>query len=194
MLEWAFLKLRNPMLSAIETLPIWQTQQELPHLSPLETAWLFDQGSLTQRLTLLSRQGFRVQPVLESWQPLRLDEADALGVAADSLGWVREVYLLGNGQPWVFARSVASHGALIQSGLDLQRLGSRSLGELLFSDQAFARGTLQACRYPKHCLPVPDQQELCWARRSCFTRDNLAVLVAEVFLPSFWQHAGNADS
>ena len=76
------------------------------------------------------------------------------------------------------------------SGLNLAELGSRSLGELLFSDRAFDRGELQACRYPAAWLPQAVREERLWARRSCFSRAALGVLVAEVFLPAFWQAAG----
>jgi chorismate--pyruvate lyase len=181
-------------VSCIESLPIWRTQGQLLHASTLEAEWLFDQGSLTERLRALSGQTFRVCPVLEAWQPLRADECEALGVEVGCLGWVREVYLLGKDQRWVFARSVASHAALAHSALELQQLGSRSLGELLFSDQAFRRGSLQACRYPRAWLPERIQQDGLWGRRSCFVRERLAVLVAEVFLPQFWRVAGAAES
>ena len=113
-----------------------------------------------------------------------------LGVADGSQGWVREVHLRGHGQPWVFARSVAARSVLEGSGLNLAELGSRSLGELLFSDRAFERGELQACRYPVAWLPQEVREERLWARRSCFSRGALGVLVAEVFLPAFWQAAG----
>ncbi|OYT94170.1 MAG: chorismate--pyruvate lyase, partial [Pseudomonas sp. PGPPP3] len=65
----------------------------------------------------------------------------------------------------------------------------RSLGELLFSDRAFTRGTIQVCRYPAPWLPSAARNEQLWARRSCFQRGTLAVLVAEVFLPQLWQAA-----
>ena len=111
--------------------------------SPLDSTlhyWLYvDKGSLTRRLAELAEGAFSVTPLHEAWQSLRTDECAALGVPADSEGWVREVYLCGHGQPWVFARSVAARAQLEDSGLDLQRLGNRSLGELLFSDPAFAR-------------------------------------------------------
>ena len=152
--------------------------------------WLFNQDSLTRRLTVLSEDGFSVTPLEEGWQRLRNDECSALGVAAGSQGWVREVYLRGHGQPWVFARSVAARSALEGSGLNLAQLGSRSLGELLFSDRAFDRGELQACHYPAPWLPTEVRSERLWARRSCFSRGPLGVLVAEVFLPAFWQYAG----
>ena len=173
----------------------WLTADQLPTpLAPLQHDWLYiNNGSLTRRLTLLAEGAFSVTPLHEGWQPLRDDECAALGVASGSSGWVREVYLRGHGEPWVFARSVAARSALEDSGFDLQRLGSRSLGELLFSDQAFARGTLQARRYPDTWLPAEVQHTQLWARRSCFSRGTLAVLVAEVFLPALWQAARRAN-
>ena len=166
----------------------WLTAAYLqPAPSVVQQQWLFDQESLTRRLTQLSHDGFSVTPLQEGWQTLRLDETHALGVPAQSQGWVREVFLRGNGEAWVFARSVAPRSALEDSGLELEALGSRSLGELLFSDRAFQRGELEATRYPAVWLPEAVRSEQLWARRSCFRRNNLAVLVAEVFLPSFWQ-------
>ncbi len=92
----------------------WLSADRLP--SPLDPAlhdWLYvDKGSLTRRLTELADGAFSVTPLHEAWQPLRADECAALGVPADSEGWVREVYLCGQGQPWVFARSVAARARL----------------------------------------------------------------------------------
>ncbi len=167
--------------------PLWLNAAQLAATpTALERHWLFDQESLTQRLTTLSQNHFSVLPLEQGWANLRDDECLALQVPLHSQGWVREVFLLGNQQPWVFARSVAARSALQDSGLDLQTLGSRSLGELLFSDNAFQRGELEACRYPADWLPPQHHDEQLWARRSCFRRGELAVLVAEVFLADFW--------
>ncbi|MDW2777789.1 chorismate lyase, partial [Pseudomonas sp. BEA3.1] len=122
-------------------------------------------------------------------RPLRDDECQALGIAAGAEGWVREVYLRGHGQPWVFARSVASRSALERGGLDLESLGSRSLGELLFCDQAFIRHPLEVCTYPQAWLPSEAAHAALWGRRSRFERNGLDLLVAEVFLPALWQAA-----
>lgn len=170
--------------------PRWLTASQL-HPAPTAAVrdWLFNEDSLTRRLTTLSGDSFSVTPLQEGWQRLRSDECNALGVVNGSQGWVREVYLRGQGQPWVFARSVAARSALEGSGLALDQLGSRSLGELLFSDRAFDRGELQVCRYPAQWLPAEACRECLWARRSCFSRGALGVLVAEVFLPAFWQAA-----
>ncbi|OOV97311.1 MULTISPECIES: chorismate lyase [unclassified Pseudomonas] len=167
--------------------PAW-----LPHsqLSPLPDAqivdWLFDQGSLTRRLTRLSDNGFSVTPLVEGWQPLRADECAALDLPADSQGWVREVYLRGHGEAWVFARSVAARTALENGGLNIDELGSRSLGELLFCDQAFQRRAIEVCHYPRQWLPAEVQADALWGRRSRFDRGTLSVLVAEIFLPTLW--------
>ena len=166
----------------------WLTQSRLrPFPAPPILEWLFDEGSLTRRLTRLSSDGFSVTPLFEGWQPLRDDECAALDLAPASVGWVREVYLRGHGQPWVFARSVAARGALEGDGLHMDELGSRSLGELPFCDQAFIRQAIEVCRYPRQWLPVDHQTDGLWARRSRFDRGPLSVLVAEIFLPRFWQ-------
>ena len=168
--------------------PLWLSRSELAPLPDASTLdWLFDEGSLTRRLIHLSNDAFSVSPMFEGWQPLRADECTALDLADGSEGWVREVYLRGHGQAWVFARSVASRSALQGDGLHMDELGSRSLGELLFCDQAFTRQAIEVCRYPRQWLPNVDQADGLWARRSRFDRGALSVLVAEVFLPGFWQ-------
>ena len=76
----------------------------------------------------------------------------------------------------------------------LARLGSRSLGALLFAHPRFARGTLQACRLDaRHPLFQPAVRALClppsyagvlWARRSLFTFNGRSLLVTEIFSPT----------
>lgn len=160
--------------------------------------WLFDQGSLTQRLTQLCSTAFTVQVLAEGWQTLADDECQALNIARGSCGWVREVFLCDGTQPWVFARSVASQAALQASDFDISQLGTRSLGEILFSHQAFSRGAMHICQMPSEQLPAQaqqytDQQSQLWARRSCFTNKGLDVLVAEVFLPQLWHDTHHAE-
>ena len=179
-----------PQAAAVAWLPYPQLASTLdqPTLD-----WLFDEGSLTRRLTRLSHDHFSVTPLFEGWQALRDDECAALGLAPGAQGWVREVYLRGHGQPWVFARSVAGRSVLERGGLDLETLGSRSLGELLFCDQAFVRHPIEACRYPQAWLPTEAAQAGLWGRRSRFERAGLDLLVAEIFLPALWAAAQEAN-
>ncbi len=152
---------------------LWLRADQLSSVSPTVLDWLFDEGSLTRRLTALADGAFRVEPLLEGWQTLRDDECQGLDVPPGSSGWVREVYLHGHDRPWVFARSVAARSALEGSGFDLALLGTRSLGELLFSDSAFERGPIEVCRYPAAGLPAEVRAEGLWGRRSRFSRGAL---------------------
>jgi len=173
--------------------PIWLERESLIETpAPVVLEWLFHEDSLTRRLTALSGKRFSVTPLFEGWQPLRDDECAALDLPEQSIGWVREVYLRGHDEKWVFARSVAARSALQEGGLNMDELGTRSLGELLFCDEAFLRGPLQICHYPAAWLPAPDAADNLWGRRSCFSRGALKILVAEVFLPTLWQaiHTG----
>lgn len=177
----------NSLTSACATQ--WQTNPS--DCAPLND-WLFDQGSLTQRLSQLCRGDFRVQVLAEGWQILSDDECQALNIPSHSCGWAREVLLCDEHTPWVFARSVASQAALHAADFDISQLGSRSLGELLFSHQAFKRGPMYIAQMPRQQLPATAQsqaaaQHYLWARRSCFQKNSLGVLVAEVFLPRLWQ-------
>lgn len=178
------------MSTPINTALTWHSQ---PQSEPLVNDWLFNQDSLTQRLIQLSQNSFSVLPLNEGWQRLRADECAALGCPEQSIGWVREVFLRGKQQPWVYARSVASQASLQESDFDLACLGTRSLGELLFSDQAFERGVIEICQLtpkilPDTLLPFTSDASTLWARRSCFSKEPLKILVAEAFLPAFWQH------
>ena len=174
--------------------PDWLDRAQMPATcEPAILHWLFHQDSLTRRLSRLSADHFSITVLFEGWQLLRDDECVALSLRAGAEGWVREVHLHGHGQNWVFARSVASRDALLASGLNMGELGTRSLGLLLFSDPAFDRGELQACRYPAQWLPVEDRAEGRWGRRSCFSRGGLGVLVAEIFLPDLLRAIKNAE-
>jgi chorismate lyase len=164
--------------------PAWSDHLETA--DPQRQDWLFDTGSLTRRLTRLSADSLQIVPYSEGWAPLRLEECQALDLPAQTLGWVREVYLAGRGKPWIFARSVAGKLALKEDGFPLAALGSRSLGELLFVNGGFSRGPIEIARYPLAWLPTGLAADAPWARRSRFQRGALGLLVTEVFLPDFW--------
>lgn len=144
-------------------------------------SWLTDSGSLTQRLVKLSQGNFRVEVVRQGWLRPTRSEAKVLGMKTRQFALVREVQLLGNDQPWVFARSIIPAKTLTGSHRQLRMLGNQSLGTLLFTDPTMRRGPLQISR-----LNTPDANEV-WARRSIFYLANKPLLVSEVFLPELLQ-------
>lgn len=167
-------------------IPRWQPAPSHP-LSPTGPLldWLTDEGSLTRRLTAAGRNDFRVELLVEQHQPARADEAAALGLTAGHPLWVREVLLHTAGVPRVFARTVADLHTFSAAGLHLDQLGTRSLGELLFSDPGIRREPIEISLYPADWLPAAQRASQCWARRSRFCGARLQLLVCEVFLPGW---------
>lgn len=172
------------------TLPDWYAAplHPAPPADPL-LDWLCDEGSLTARLVAAGDQDFAVEVLHQGREPAREDEAQALELAPEEPVWAREVVLHTGGAARVYARSVAPFAALGHSTLELQKLGSRSLGELLFGRPDINRGRIEIGRYPAAWLPPQLPSALrgdgCWARRSLFCDGELRLLVCEVFLPGW---------
>jgi len=152
--------------------------------------WLSDRGSLTQRLKLHCAS-FRVVPLATGLARANADEYALLGMAPGTRVYVREVLLLCNEMPVVFAHSVLPPAGLRGGWNGITRLGSRSLGEALFSDPRIERQPL-AYRQVQRDHPLyraaARQQTVAasclWARRSVFCLNRHPLLVTEVFLPA----------
>ncbi len=184
MIGFAF---RNPSSDA-DTLSIPDWYPATTHPTPPTGAlldWLCGAGSLTQRLISAGANDFCVEVLQQQQQPARADEAGALGLPTGQLVWTREVLLHTAGAPRIFARTVADLQAFNAAGVHLENLGSRSLGELLFSDSRIRREPIEISRYPANWLPAQQHYTGCWARRSLFASERLQLLVCEVFLPGW---------
>ena len=168
------------------SIPDWHSPATHPQRpSPLLLDWLTDEGSLTRRLMAAGSSDFRVEVLLEQQQPARADEAAALGLHTGQALWIREVLLHTAGAPRVFARTVADLHTFNAAGVHLENLGSRSLGQLLFSDPRIRREPIEISPYPAEWMPPEHRAEHCWARRSRFSSERLQLLVCEVFLPGW---------
>jgi chorismate--pyruvate lyase len=153
--------------------------------------WLLDAGSLTDRLRTRCQGCFSVRVVAEGWQRPRLDEARALGMRRGTLGWVREVQLLCDGEPQVFARTIVPVKTLSGAQRQLAHLGNRPLGAYLFADPSMQRTAVElACIHPGQAMFVEATEGLerkppcIWGRRSVFRIGGKPLLVTEVFLPN----------
>ena len=154
--------------------------------------WLTDHDSLTAAVR--ARCGdLRVEVLRQGLDRRALpDESVLLGVRPGRRVWVREVALLADGVPWVWARSVARTGDLRTAWRDLAGLGNRSLGAALFADRRVGRGNLLARalsrRDPRGRAAMTrfgtSSTIRLWARRSLFCRGHGRILVTEVFAPA----------
>jgi chorismate--pyruvate lyase len=153
--------------------------------------WLLDSESLTARLRARCRGKLTVEVLSEAWQrPLR-SERVALGMRDHEFGMVRQVRLLCSGTPWVYARTVIPGKTLRGRNRRLTRLGSKPLGEMLFTDKTMRRSEVEIGRLaPEHVLygaalatDAPASESV-WGRRSVFFINNKPLLVNEIFLPA----------
>lgn len=107
--------------------------------SPLKE-WLLAPGSLTQKLKGCCNE-FEVR-ILGEGQCPPLDGE----YPNQSAVWVREVLLCLDDVPWVFARTLIPQSLLSTRQADFLGLGTRPLGELLFSQDSFVPGRIEIAR------------------------------------------------
>ncbi len=184
---------RRPAMNALNRRRRWRDR--LSRLADGEgfwREWLRDRGSLTARIQ--QRGPFAVRVLRQSLAIPSDDEAAVLQLESGRRAWVREVTLYCADRRVVFAHTVLPYrprGVLTRW---LARLGSRSLGAMLFSHAGIRRGRMQFKRLDaRHPLFAPARQALAddtaaplrhlWARRSEFSFGPQTVLVTEIFSP-----------
>jgi chorismate--pyruvate lyase len=185
--------------------PRWQAHGPLArHGAPAALLdWLLDPGSLTARLLEICQGTFRVLPRYQGWQRPMLNEAQALGMLPQELCFVREVHLLCEERPWVFARTVIPVRTLSGPRRRLARLGRKPLGAFLFADPRMQRSGIEVAAltvdqplYQRAVSPLAQAPARIWGRRSAFYLAGRPLLVSEIFLPDigYSKQIENSDS
>lgn len=164
----------------------WLSPDNIDQLpaSPL-TDWLLSNESLTQKLRSHCVE-FEVKVLGEDMLTPFNDKCLTVDQA-----WVREVLLYLDGIPWVFARTLIPASLLQQQKFNFLNLGTRPLGELLFSSDAFSPGKIEVAHFiPCHkltqlmtSLEQTPAQKL-WGRRRYFFHHDEQLTVSETFLPA----------
>ena len=154
--------------------------------------WLSDTGSLTDRLLKASGGDLSVKIINQNLQQPRRSERQRLKLDARAQALIREVVLIGMGQPWVYARSVVPLSTLTGRLRKLRHLDNRPLGALLFNDPTMIREPVQVA-YMGSQPPLFDPEQgsynkPLWGRRSVFRLDKKPLLVSEIFLEPFKRH------
>jgi chorismate--pyruvate lyase len=167
----------------------WKPRPALAGAPAYLHPWLSDPASLTARIVARSDR-FQVRVLGEHRARPFNDERTLIGLPPGRHAWTREVLLLANGVPVVFAHSVLAPRDLNGAWHMAQAIGSRPLGAALFADPGICRGPLTSARllshHPLHrhaCNALNEQLPVLWARRSRFCRLDRPLLVTEVFLP-----------
>ena len=161
-----------------------------PVLAGAIRPWLIDNGSLTARLKARYKR-FAVKPVTVKYAKAIIDESALLHLPAYKTALIRDVFLMGNNQPVVFAHSVLPRASLRGAWHGLGRLGNKPLGATLFANPIVKRTQLTykklSCRHPisqRLAKQLKITPKALWARRSIFSLNSAKILVTEVFLPT----------
>ncbi len=175
----------------IHTALRWREGKQLSRATPTPALrdWLLDTGSLTRRVRHACAGRFSVRVESQGWGRPRLDEYLALGLRWGRIALIREVHLLCDERPWVFARTIIPVTTLRGRQRRLAHLGDRPLGAVLFADPHMQRGPVEvACIRPDSALFAAAVQGLkrrpaeIWGRRSVFRLGGKPLLVSEIFL------------
>ncbi len=149
-------------------------------------SWLNESESLTQRLRN-QFENIRVQVLFEKQETPFLTEWRTLNLPEKRHCLVREVVLLSNQMPLILARTVIPAKTLKITQGNLARLGSRPLGEILFSTPSLER---ESCGIVKiePMLWATDFDIIAplWGRRTQYSICKQPMLVSEFFLPSLF--------
>ena len=175
-------------------------------IPPDLSGWLLDTASLTLRLQRLCPGKFQVRVLSQVWGMPRIDEARVLEMKPGRLAIIRQVQLLCDGHPRVYARTVIPVTSLRGKLQRLAHLGTRPLGGMLFADPGMQRGGVELARigrgqalYLAATRHLRQRPTAIWGRRSVFRLSGRPLLVSELFLPGFpagrpaapcWRSAG----
>ena len=127
--------------------------------------WIRDDQSLTQKLKK-RYPDFRVEVHKQEELEIYKHEINLLGNAERFI--VREVFLYGDNEPVVFARSIIPKNPITDS---IMAIGNKPLGEILFTDSNILREPIEITFHNDT-----------WGRRSVFVMSNIRILVSEFFL------------
>ncbi len=104
---------------------------------------------------------------------------------------IREVELLVDDVPWVFARTIIPASSLRGPAKRLTLLGTKPLGEVLFAEPHTERVMMEMASlnrrhnlFNKAVRNMGSQPEQLWGRRTLFNLSGSNLLVNELFLPT----------
>jgi chorismate--pyruvate lyase len=170
--------------------PSWlENRQGLRHKLPDNVqSWTYESGSLTQRLRNFYGDAVAVKVLLQRWQAPFLSERRLLKLPEHQYSLTREVLLHANGKPLILARTIIPASTIKVVKSNLSHLGSRPLGEIIFSYPKLERiamdvALIDPSTWTQSALAEAGIDQPVWGRRTVYAIAHKQMLVSEFFLP-----------
>ncbi|MCX7102782.1 MAG: chorismate lyase [Methylobacter sp.] len=170
--------------------PLWRENRSgVRHTLPENVqSWTYEPGSLTQRLRDYYGDAIGVKILFHQWNTPFLSERRLLGLHENKYSLIREVLLHADGKPLILAITIIPAKTIKVAKSNLAHLGSRPLGEVIFSYPKLERiemdvtlinpPTWNQCAIDKANIT----QAIC-GRRTVYAIAQRQMLVSEFFLP-----------
>jgi chorismate--pyruvate lyase len=157
-------------------------------------SWVYEPGSLTQRLRNYYGNKVGVNVLIQQWNTPFLTERKLLKLHESKYSLIREVLLHANGKPLILARTVIPPKTVKVAKSNLAHLGNRPLGEVIFSYPKLERIEMDVTLInssPIEQRPIWTQSAIdkasidqpMWGRRTVYAIAQRQMLVNEFFLP-----------
>jgi chorismate lyase len=178
--------------------PAWHehrrgSRQQLPDSVQ---SWAYEGGSLTQRLRDYYGSSVAVAILYHKWGAPYLTERRQLESPLQRFCLIREVMLHTNSKPLLLARTIIPEATIKVAHRNLAHLGTRPLGEVIFSYPDLERISMDLTRISPSNWTAQTQQKAnieqpTWGRRTIYAINNRPMLVSEFFLPEILDHCAN---
>jgi chorismate--pyruvate lyase len=155
-------------------------------------SWVYETGSLTQRLRAEYGAGVAVNVLFAKWRTPFLSETQRLHLPPQQYSFIREVLLHVDGKPLILARTVLPQATIEIAKHKLSKLGTRPLGEVIFSYPNLARLETDICCVPLQQWTAQLQKQVTImpnisGRRTVYAIEQQTMLVSEFFMPDVLQ-------
>jgi chorismate--pyruvate lyase len=170
--------------------PLWRenrlgTRHTLPENVQ---SWIYEPGSLTQRLRDYYGDAIAVKIMLQKWNTPFLSERRLLDLPENKYSLIREVLLHADGKPLILARTIIPASTIKVAKSNLAHLGTRPLGEVIFSYPKLERIQMDVALIdPPTWTPSATAEghidQPIFGRRTVYTIAYRKMLVSEFFLP-----------
>jgi chorismate lyase len=151
-------------------------------------SWTYEPGSLTQRLRNCYGNAVTVKILFHQWRTPFLSERRLLKLPEHGYNLTREVMLHANGTPLILARTIIPATTIKVAHRNLSHLGTRPLGEVIFSYPKLERRELDVTlikppNWSPSAIAEAGIQQPIWGRRTVYAIRHQPMLVSEFFLP-----------